>query len=76
MSNSKFLRDSDPMPFGKFQGKAMIDVPASYLLWMYDNGKCPKGNVYDYIWENLAHLRKEVADAKNSKLDNDLKNIE
>lgn len=29
------LRDTDPMPFGKYQGTAMANVPDSYLLWLY-----------------------------------------
>lgn len=29
------LRDTDPMPFGKYQGKPMEEVPDSYLLWLH-----------------------------------------
>ncbi len=29
------LRDTDPMPFGKYQGKTMEEVPDSYLLHLY-----------------------------------------
>lgn len=32
------LKDDDPMPFGKHRGTAMKDVPASYLLWLGDEG--------------------------------------
>lgn len=31
------LTDSDPMPFGKFQGVRMDKVSPKYLLWMNDN---------------------------------------
>ncbi len=28
--------DTDIMPFGKHKGKKLIDVPDSYLIWLYD----------------------------------------
>ena len=34
------LTDNSRMPFGKFKGDKMEDVPAHYLLWLYDNNKC------------------------------------
>lgn len=33
MALIKILNDNSPMPVGKYQGKKMADVPASYLLW-------------------------------------------
>lgn len=30
------LKDDSLMPFGKYKGQKMIDVPASYLLWFYN----------------------------------------
>ena len=30
------LTDQDKMPFGAHKGKLIADVPASYLLWFYD----------------------------------------
>lgn len=51
------------MPFGKFMGTPMINVPAKYLLALYDLG-CDKGRnaaeVKKYITNNLAGLRKEA----------------
>ena len=29
---------SQTMPFGKYQGKPLIDLPEEYLLWMQDKG--------------------------------------
>jgi uncharacterized protein (DUF3820 family) len=51
------LNDTDLMPFGKYKGQPMQDVPASYLHWLWVNGKkddkqCP---VADYIRRNLTH---------------------
>jgi uncharacterized protein (DUF3820 family) len=54
--------DKTPMPFGKFKGKPLEDVPASYLLWLWDN-KLPFSdkNLEEYILENLDVLRKETS---------------
>jgi hypothetical protein len=45
------LKDNDPMPWGKYEGRPMIEVPADYLLWLHDNnyGYEP---VTSYIKEN------------------------
>lgn len=32
------LNDDSLMPFGKHKGKRLEDVPASYLLWLWDDG--------------------------------------
>lgn len=53
------LTDTSPMPFGKYKGDDMEDVPASYLLWLYDNNKCNKA-VKDYIEDNMDVLKKEI----------------
>ena len=55
------MEDTDLMPFGKYKGDKMINVPASYLLWLYDNNKC-YGTIKEYIVDNLDVLRKEVED--------------
>jgi uncharacterized protein (DUF3820 family) len=54
----KKLTDNDLMPWGKYKGDLMINVPASYLLWLYDNNKC-SGDVKVYIKENFDVLMKE-----------------
>lgn len=58
------LTDLSPMPFGKFKGQPMQDVPASYLHWLWSNGKqgdrrCP---VADYIRRNLDALKQDHPD--------------
>lgn len=63
------LTDTDPMPIGKkFLGEEMQDVPASYLLWLWDQNvdKFKAGNlkgnmkdVMDYIEDNLDILYDE-----------------
>lgn len=53
------LSDLSPMPFGKYRGKAMQDVPAKYLLWLYDS-KVDHPAVRAYIIDNLQVLRQEA----------------
>lgn len=58
------LTDTDKMPWGQHRGEPMQDVPASYLHWLWTNGKrenktCP---VADYIRRNIDALRKDHPD--------------
>jgi uncharacterized protein (DUF3820 family) len=50
------LKDTDLMPWGKHAGVKMANVPASYLLWLYEEGKC-SGDVKNYIKDNLEVLQ-------------------
>jgi uncharacterized protein (DUF3820 family) len=59
----QILNDESPMPWGKYKGIEMANVPADYLLWLYDNGNC-NGGVKDYIRDNLKGLRQEVLNDK------------
>jgi uncharacterized protein (DUF3820 family) len=45
------MNDNSIMPFGKYKGEKMINVPASYLLWLLESDKC-YGDVRKYIEEN------------------------
>ena len=55
------MEDTDLMPFGKFKGDQMQNVPASYLLWLERENKC-FGKVKSYIDENMECLLKEDQD--------------
>ena len=57
------ITDESLMPFGKHKGVPMVEVPAGYLIYLYDNNYC-KGEVQAYILENLNVLRVEIARAK------------
>lgn len=46
------LTDSSLMPTGKHKGDKMIDVPATYLMYIYDNDMCSL-LVQHYIEENM-----------------------
>jgi len=58
------LTDLDPMPFGKYAGKPLQDVPAEYFHWLWQQGLKRRRDslVADYIKENLEALKKEYPD--------------
>ncbi len=62
----KFELDAcDPMPFGKYKGELMQDVPAAYLHWLWtqnQEGSSGDPKVMDYIKRNLHALKKEYPD--------------
>ena len=45
------LTDTSAMPYGKYKGRPMSGVPADYLLWLHENGKCSE-SVARYIEEH------------------------
>lgn len=53
------MTDESLMPWGKYKGDKMINVPASYLLWLYDMGKV-YGEVKEYIKENLDVIKVQI----------------
>ena len=54
------MTDDDKMPFGIFKGRRIGDVPAYYLLSLYDEKSefddKEHQEVYDYIGENFDYL--------------------
>lgn len=60
----KPLTDTDQMPFGKYQGRKMQDVPADYLHWLFYHGLQgdPLSPVAAYIHANKAALELETPD--------------
>lgn len=53
------MKDTDLMPFGKYKGEKLANVPASYLLWCYEHPWC-RGELKKYIEENKQVLIKEA----------------
>jgi uncharacterized protein len=49
------------MPFGKYKGKYLTDLPEGYLIWFKNNG-FPKGELGD--------LLKEMLEIKTNGLEN------
>jgi uncharacterized protein (DUF3820 family) len=52
MAATNKLTDTSLMPFGEHKGKRMIDVPESYLLFLWTNNKMTD-QVREYINDNL-----------------------
>ena len=70
------MTDESIMPFGKYKGQQMADVPAPYLLWLYENNKC-YGEVKQYIRENMDVIKGQIAyeQKKKQKESNIKKNL-
>ena len=65
----KTLEDADIMPFGKYNGTRLEEVPAKYLLWLWNNGlkndlkeDDDKGSVSRYIKNSMSALKEEEPD--------------
>ena len=57
-----------PMPFGKYQGKMIIDLPEAYLLWFQRKG-FPSGEI-----GKLLQLALEIEISGSTDLVKSLKN--
>lgn len=64
------LTDNDIIPSGKYakggleggaNGTKMIDVPAKYLMYVYDNNMC-NARIRKYVEDNLDVLRQQAKD--------------
>ncbi|AFJ46216.1 DUF3820 family protein [Shimwellia blattae] len=42
------------MPFGKYQGRVLIDLPEEYLLWFSRKGEFPRGQLGELMALTLA----------------------
>lgn len=63
------LTDDDEITFGKYNGSKMKDVPAGYLLWLWNNGMWKSNTlsqrtdpVREYIVANFHALETECPD--------------
>ena len=54
------------MPYGKYQGVTLIDLPEPYVVWYYDNG-LPKGE--------LGQLLSELYEIKLNGLESLIKSL-
>lgn len=61
---SQSFNDETPMPWGKHKGVKLANVPADYLIWIYENSKA-HGKLAFYIKRNWDALKAEVARSKN-----------
>lgn len=63
------MTDTDLMPFGKYRGVRLEDVPASYLLWLWNEGlkaetgsQGQRGDLARYIRDSMSALRMDSPD--------------
>jgi uncharacterized protein (DUF3820 family) len=59
------LTDNDIMPFGKYKGMRMSDIPVEYLHWLWHQGAKNETEtrlVPNYIKRCLSALKKENPD--------------
>lgn len=52
--------DQTPMPFGKYSGVPLENVPDSYLLWLYNSGKLWDKALIAYIEDNLEAIKQNL----------------
>lgn len=65
---TKVLTDDTPMPFGvKHRGTKMANVPASYLMWIYESVERDYYSqpVINYIKENMDAIKLELNKSKS-----------
>ena len=59
--------DNDIMPFGQHCGKKMANVPAVYLIYIYDKGWCNNyPGVKQYIQNNMDVLKNQAGQKNKS----------
>lgn len=55
------MDDNSIMPFGKYKGKKLSDIPDDYFLWLHGVGINPKYyELEEYIEENLDAFKANV----------------
>ena len=60
------MTDESIMPIGKYKGQKMANVPAAYLIWLYENGNI-YGELKQYIANNLEVMKSEINYSNKSK---------
>ena len=45
-----------PMPFGKYRGRMICDLPVYYLVWCKQKGAMPKGKIGE-LMENVLEIK-------------------
>lgn len=66
IQNAKKMKDDSIIPFGKYKGEKLSNVPPDYLIWLYENQKC-YGELRQYIEDNLPNMKQEIALKNKSK---------
>ncbi len=64
------LTDECTMPFGKYKGYKMEDVPAGYLLWLSDESDNPSPMIVKYVNTHRTYLREEAENDDDKDYEN------
>lgn len=64
MANYQKLTDQSPMPWGKYRGRSLGNIPASYFIWLYEEwGLKNSGEMHrplrEYVEDNMKALKLE-----------------
>ena len=65
-ADARKQRAAGRMPFGSYKGMEISQVPAEYLMAMYERGKCPP-NVLTYIGQNMGVLQEQADKDRNNR---------
>lgn len=52
------LTDQSKMPFGKYKGKTLAEIPDSYFIWLYDDGV--QGDLRVYIEDSVPAIANSI----------------
>lgn len=64
------MDDNSLMPYGKHKGEKLANVPAGYLIYMYDNKKLSPA-LMKYCEENIEILKIQKRQEEQKKGDED-----
>lgn len=69
------IKDSDIMSWGKHKGKRIGDVPASYLLWFYEQDWAQsRASLFAYVAKHYVRLEKEASCEEHDYYDDEIYN--
>jgi hypothetical protein len=60
------MTDESLMPFGKYKGKKMGEIPDYYLLWLWDNASL-RDPLKAYIADNLEVIKTNIRRSQEKK---------
>lgn len=60
------MTDNDIIPFGKFKGTKLANIPADYFVWLNEQDWCTKA-YKDYIEDNKDVLNQELKDKGDTR---------
>ena len=62
------MNDDSLMPFGKYKGNKMSEVPDHYLMWLWENTDL-RDPLKSYIESNLTVIKTNIKRKQQSKSD-------